>query len=131
AGIVASMPASIVQTISMSEVAGGELQTPTLFIIGAIIVGVIGAIVFFERGQRRIPVRYAKKVVGQRMYGGQNTYLPLKINTAGVIPPIFASSLLMFPNMIAGIFPGTAVQDWLNQNLDMGTILYNVLYVAL
>ena len=131
AGIVASMPSHIVQTFSMSELAGGKIQTPTILLIGLIIIGVIAAIVFFERGQRRIPVRYAKKVVGQRMYGGQNTYLPLKINTAGVIPPIFASSLLLFPNMIAGIFPGTAVQDWLNQHMQMGTTLYNVIYVAL
>jgi len=131
AGIVAHMPANIIRTVGMSEVAGGDLKTPTVIIIGFIIIAVIAAIVFFERGQRRIPVRYAKKVVGQRMYGGQNTYLPLKINTAGVIPPIFASSLLMFPTMIAGIFPGTAVQDWLQQNLHMGTILYNVLYISL
>lgn len=97
AGIVAQIPSSIVQTISMSDIGGGgDLSTPKLMIIGAIIVAVVGAVVFFERGQRRIPVRYAKKVVGTRMYGGQNTYLPLKINTAGVIPPIFASSLLMF-----------------------------------
>jgi len=131
AGIVATIPSNIVKTVTMTEVAGGKMQTPTILIIGLIIVGVVGAIVFFERGQRRIPVRYAKKVVGQRMYGGQNTYLPLKINTAGVIPPIFASSLLLFPNMIAGIFPGTAVQDWLNQNLQMGTTLYTLLYTAL
>ncbi len=130
AGIVAQLPASIVQTISTAGTPGG-LQFPMLFVIGIVILGVIAAIVFFERGQRRIPVRYAKKVVGKQQYGGQNTYLPLKVNTAGVIPPIFASSLLMFPTMIAGIFPGTGVQDWLNQNLAMGTILYNVLYVAL
>lgn len=131
AGIVAQIPTHVIQTLSMSEVGGGDLSTPKLIIIGAVIVCVIGAVVFFERGQRRIPVRYAKKVVGTRMYGGQNTYLPLKINTAGVIPPIFASSLLMFPTMIAGIFPGSGVQDWLQQNLRPGHMLYTSLYVGL
>lgn len=131
AGIVAQLVPSIIQTVSLSELAGGDLQTPKLVVIGFVVLAVIAAIVFFERGQRRIPVRYAKKVVGQRMYGGQSTVLPLKVNTAGVIPPIFASSLLMFPALIAGLFPGTAVQDWLQVNLNMGTALYNVLYVAL
>ena len=131
AGIVAQLPSSIMQTINMSEIGGGDLSTPKLIIIAAIIVIVVGAVVFFERGQRRIPVRYAKKVVGTRMYGGQNTYLPLKINTAGVIPPIFASSLLMFPAMIAGIFPGSGVQDWLQTNLQPSGMLYNLMYIAL
>ena len=131
AGIVAQVIPSIIQTVSLSDLAGGDIQTPTLLIVGGMIVVVIGIIVFFERGQRRIPVRYAKKVVGQRMYGGQNTYLPLKINTAGVIPPIFASSLLMFPAMIAGLFPGSSIQDWLQQNLQQGTTLYTIMYVAL
>ncbi len=131
AGIVAQLIPSIAQTVSLSEMAGGDLQTPKLVVIGLVVMLVIAAIVFFERGQRRIPVRYAKKVVGQRMYGGQSTFLPLKVNTAGVIPPIFASSLLMFPALIAGIFPGTAAQDWLQANLNMGTALYNVLYIGL
>ena len=64
-------------------------------------VAVVGAIIYVERGQRRIPVQYAKRIVGRRMYGGQSTHLPLKINTAGVIPPIFASSIIMFPATIA------------------------------
>ncbi|TNF28893.1 MAG: preprotein translocase subunit SecY [Deltaproteobacteria bacterium] len=131
AGIVAQLPKALFQTVNMSEFAGGELHTPTLLIIGAIVVGVIGAIVFFERGQRRIPVRYAKKVVGNRMYGGQNTFLPLKVNTAGVIPPIFASSLLMFPSMLGGLFPDSGMVDWLNTNLAPGTTIYNFVYVAL
>ncbi|MFO0746973.1 MAG: preprotein translocase subunit SecY [Myxococcota bacterium] len=133
AGIVAQIPKHVLQTINMTgEDAGGtELSLPKLIIVAAIIVGVVGAVVFFERGQRRIPVRYAKKVVGTRMYGGQNTYLPLKINTAGVIPPIFASSLLMFPAMIAGIFPGSGVSDWLQQNLRPGHMLYTSIYVGL
>lgn len=131
AGIVAGMPSAVSQTYTMSELGGGTMSTATLFAIALIILAVFAVIVFFERGQRRIPVRYAKKVVGQRMYGGQNTYLPLKINTAGVIPPIFASSILMFPGMLAGLLPGAAAEEWVSVNLQMGATLYNILYVAL
>ncbi|PIE65903.1 MAG: preprotein translocase subunit SecY [Deltaproteobacteria bacterium] len=131
AGIVAQLPSALLQTVSMSEFAGGELSTPTLLIIGVVIVAVIGVIVFFERGQRRLPVRYAKKVVGNRMYGGQNTYLPLKVNTAGVIPPIFASSILLFPSMLAGLFPNSGMVEWLNANLVPGNTLYNTIYIAM
>ena len=132
AGIVAGLPSAIAQTFSVSEFGGGDqLNTPTLIIIGFIVLGVIGLIVFFERGQRRIPVRYAKKVVGNRMYGGANTYLPLKVNTAGVIPPIFASSILLFPQTIANMFPDTGVADWMNTALQPGKTFYNVIYVAL
>jgi preprotein translocase subunit SecY len=91
---------------------------------------VIGAIIFFERGQRRIPVQYAKRVVGRKMFGGQSTHLPLKVNTAGVIPPIFASSILMFPQQIAGF----AKSDWMKEfanALHPGDWRYNVLYVGL
>ena len=72
-----------------------------ILLVILLMVAVVGFIVFVERGQRRIPVQYAKRVVGRKMYGGQSTHLPLKINTAGVIPPIFASSILMFPATIA------------------------------
>jgi len=131
AGIVALLPSALFQTVSMSEFAGGDLETPTLAIIGAVVLLVIGAIVFFERGQRRIPVRYAKKMVGTRMYGGQNTYLPLKVNTAGVIPPIFASSILLFPGMLAGLFPDSGMVEWLQNSLIPGNTFYNAIYVAL
>jgi preprotein translocase subunit SecY len=131
AGIVANLPDAVVQTISLSELGGGSLTLPTLTFILFVVVAVIAVICFFERGQRRIPVRYAKKVVGNRMYGGQNTYLPLKVNTAGVIPPIFASSILMFPQTIANMFPDTAAVVWLNDNLIPGQTFYNVVYVAL
>jgi preprotein translocase subunit SecY len=70
---------------------------------------VVAVIIFMERGQRRIPVQYAKRVVGRRMYGGQSSHLPLKINTAGVIPPIFASSILIFPGTIASFFPDNPI----------------------
>jgi preprotein translocase subunit SecY len=131
AGIVANLPDALVQTWTLTEFAGGTISTPTLAMIAGIVVGVIGLIVFFERGQRRIPVRYAKKVVGQKMYGGQNTYLPLKVNTAGVIPPIFASSILMFPNTLASMFPESGALEFFNNNLIPGQTFYNVIYGGL
>ena len=93
-------------------------------------MSVIGVIIFFERGQRKLPVQYAKRVVGRKMFGGQSTHLPLKINVAGVIPPIFASSILMFPAQLA-----TYVQaPWMQKIADAlqpGDWRYNVLYVSL
>ena len=131
AGIVAALPDALVQTFALSTFGGGDLPPLTLLIILAVAFGVIGAIVFFERGQRRIPVQYAKKVVGRRMYGGQSTFLPLKVNTAGVIPPIFASSILMFPNTIGNMWPDLEFVLWMNNNLVPGEMFYNVVYVAL
>ena len=91
---------------------------------------VVAVIIFFERGQRRIPVQYAKRVVGRKMYGGQSTHLPLKVNTAGVIPPIFASSLLMFPQQIAS-FVQTPWMQRISEALHPGDWRYNVIYVGL
>jgi preprotein translocase subunit SecY len=97
-------------------------------------VAVIGAIVFMEAGHRKIPIQYAKRVVGRRMYGGQSTYLPLKINTSGVIPPIFASSIMVFPATIAqfvgGQNPGGLLET-IVQQLSPGTLLYSILTIAM
>jgi preprotein translocase subunit SecY len=131
AGIVARLPDAVVQTFQLSTLAGGRLEPLTLVLILLAIVGTIGAIVFFERGQRRIPVQYAKKVVGRKLYGGQTTFLPLKVNTAGVIPPIFASSILMFPSTLSNLFPGASWVAWLQNALDPGGMMYNFLYVGL
>ena len=131
AGIVAGLPDALIQTFNLSTLGGGDMEVPQLGIILLIVIAVIAVIVFFERGQRRIPVRYAKKVVGTRMYGGQNTYLPLKVNTAGVIPPIFASSILLFPQTVAGLFPDAQVIETINTLLLPGNTFYNVVYVAL
>jgi preprotein translocase subunit SecY len=90
---------------------------------------VVAAIIFVERGQRRIPVQYAKRVVGRRMYGGQSTHLPLKVNTAGVIPPIFASSILVFPATIAQ-FIQTPWMKAVSDTLGRGQLIYNTLYVG-
>jgi len=99
AGIVARLPTAISNSVRLIRT--GEMGIIiTLFLI-ALMVAVVGAIIYVERGQRRIPVQYAKRIVGRRMYGGQSTHLPLKVNTAGVIPPIFASSIIMFPATIA------------------------------
>jgi preprotein translocase subunit SecY len=129
AGIVAGFFPAVFKTIEYIKV--GTVGIFTVIIIVALMIAVVAAIVFIERGQRRIPVQYAKRVVGRKMYGGQSTHLPLKINTAGVIPPIFASSILMFPVTIAQYFHADKV-PWLNAivtSLNRGAITYNLLYV--
>ncbi|MET0420693.1 MAG: preprotein translocase subunit SecY [Acidimicrobiia bacterium] len=97
---------------------GTQVQFWTIILIG---VGMIVGIVFVESGQRRIPVQFAKRVVGRRMYGGQSTYIPLKVNQSGVIPVIFASSILSFPALIASILPNSSpwfgIKEWINDNL--------------
>jgi len=99
AGIVARMPAAVANTFRLMKT--GEITPIFMLAILAFMILVIGVIVFVEKGQRRIPIQYAKRVVGRRIYGGQTTHMPLKVNTAGVIPPIFASSMLMFPATVA------------------------------
>jgi preprotein translocase subunit SecY len=128
AGIVANLPMAMVNTYSLWET--GQLNTFFLLALVAMMIGVTAAIVFLETGRRKIPVQYAKRVVGRRVYGGQNTHIPLKINTAGVIPPIFASSLIAFPATIAGFIQIAWVQS-LSQQLAPGSLLYTMLYVGL
>jgi preprotein translocase subunit SecY len=127
AGIVSSIPSALVSTFSY--VRQGELSPVVVILLTAIMVATVFAIIFVERGQRRIPVQYAKRVVGRRMYGGQSTHLPLKINTAGVIPPIFASSLLIFPATIAQFVQYPAVQRAADY-LQPGSLVYNLVYIA-
>ncbi len=127
AGIVARLPEAIFQTASQSAI--GQIQPLTLLFLGVIIVLVIGTIVFFERGQRRITIQYPRRMVGRKVYGGQSTHLPLKVNQSGVIPPIFASSLLMFPQTLANLkIPG---MNDLQNFITPTSWLYNALYVAL
>jgi preprotein translocase subunit SecY len=128
AGIVARMPSALGDTIQLVKT--GDLQFLTLLLLLVIMVGVIAVIVFVERGQRRIPVQYAKRVVGRRVYGGQSTHLPLKVNTAGVIPPIFASSLIFFPATI-GQFLNVPVLQTVTAWLRPGTGIYELVFVAL
>ena len=127
AGIVARMPAAIGNTIQM--VSAGEMNVLFLVLLPVVMVLVVGIILFFETAQRRIPIQYAKRVVGRRVYGGQSSHLPLKINVAGVIPPIFASSIMMFPATIGGLIQ----IDWIQRvsaSLSPGTIFYYLLFVA-
>jgi len=127
AGIVARLPAAIVNTFQM--VSAGEMNFLFLVFLLVVMVAVIGVIIFFETAQRRIPIQYAKRVVGRKVYGGQSSHLPLKINVAGVIPPIFASSIMMFPATIGGLIQ----IDWIQRvsaSLNPGTIYYYVLFVA-
>jgi preprotein translocase subunit SecY len=128
AGIVARLPHAVTTTVQF--VREGEMSILTLLAIAALMVLIVGVIIFVERGQRRIPVQYAKRVVGRRMYGGQSSHLPLKLNTAGVIPPIFASSLLVFPATIAQFVQHPWAQA-AGQWLSAGEGLYNVLFVLL
>jgi preprotein translocase subunit SecY len=129
AGIVAGFPDAVVRLVQKST-STGDLNAFELFMILGIVIGVIAVIIFFEQGQRKIPVQYAKRVVGRKMYGGQSTHLPLKINVAGVIPPIFASSILMFPAQIAS-YVQTSWMQKITDVLVPGDWRYNVLYVGL
>ncbi|HET6411978.1 MAG TPA: preprotein translocase subunit SecY [Anaeromyxobacter sp.] len=130
AGIVARIPTSVFNTMRTINTPGGASKLTPLgvIVLTALMVGVIAAIVFVERGQRRIPIQYAKRMVGRKLYGGQSTHLPLKVNTSGVIPPIFASSLLLFPGTRAGWVPALGV---LANELHAGSLIYNTLYVVL
>ena len=128
AGIVARFPNAVVSTVRLMQ--AGELPIFFVIFLVAMMVAVVGVIIFMERGQRKIPVQYAKRLVGRKVYGGQSTHLPLKINTAGVIPPIFASSIIMFPATIASFIAIPWVQGIAKQ-LSPGTILYTVLYVGM
>jgi preprotein translocase subunit SecY len=127
AGIVARMPSAVGTTIQM--VSAGEMNVLFLVFLLVLMVIVIGVIIFFETAQRKIPIQYAKRVVGRRVYGGQSSHLPLKINVAGVIPPIFASSIMMFPATIGGFIKIDWVQR-VSASLNPGTIYYYILYTA-
>ena len=132
AGIAAGLPTLSAQLLTMVHT--GSLSFATLLIIAVMMVAVIGFIVFVERAQRRLLVQYPKRQVGNRMYGGDSSFLPLKVNTSGVIPPIFASSLLLFPATIASFqSPGgePGIAQWLQTYLAHGTPLYLLAYIGL
>lgn len=128
AGIVARFPNAVISTLRLAH--AGELNLFFLIFLVAMMVAVVGVIVFIERGQRKIPVQYAKRVVGRKVYGGQSTHLPLKINTSGVIPPIFASSIIMFPATVAGFIAIPWVQG-VARHLSPGNTIYTLLYVGM
>ncbi len=128
AGIAARIPSGIGSTLGLYR--SGELSFFKILIILVIILATFFFIIFMERGARRIPVQYAKRIVGRKVYGGQNTHLPLKVNTSGVIPPIFASSLIMFPATVATFFPNKYFQQIAHQ-IQPGALLYEILFVSL
>ncbi len=128
AGIVARGPAAIVNSIQLIQ--AGEIALFFVPFMILFMLAVVATIVFFETSQRRIPIQYAKRVVGRKVYGGQSSHLPLKINVSGVIPPIFASSIMMFPATI-----GSFIQiDWVQRvsaAMSPGTVYYYICYIAM
>ncbi|MCK5162241.1 MAG: preprotein translocase subunit SecY [Desulfobacula sp.] len=127
AGIVASMPSAMGNTARLMTT--GEMGIFAIIILVVLMVAVIAAIIYMEQAQRRIPVHYAKRVVGRKMYGGQTSHLPLKINTAGVIPPIFASSIIMFPTTLAQ-FINMPIMKTVAAMFSPGTVWYYLLYIG-
>jgi preprotein translocase subunit SecY len=127
AGIVVGLPGAIIEIYQ--NVDSGDMSPITVFLIVAAVLGIVAFVVFMERGQRRITVQYAKRVVGRRVLGGQSTHLPLRVNTSGVIPVIFASSVLTFPQTFAMIWPNDFLTS-LGANLSSGEPLFNLLYIG-
>ena len=127
AGIVVNFPSAVALTLEQLQT--GQIGLLTMAILVVLMVGVIGAIIYVERGHRRITVQYAKRVVGRRQYGGSSTHIPLKVNTGGVIPVIFASSILSFPSMLSGLFTPGSWGDAAVRQITYGMPLYHLLYV--
>ena len=129
AGIVAGLPSAIGNTLDLAR--NGELQNFTVILIFLLVLLIVAFVIFVERGQRKIPINYARKMQGRKMYAAQSTHLPLKINMAGVIPPIFASAIILFPATIAS-WVGTGQEGGIVQNIALtlspGQPLYILLY---
>ncbi len=131
AGIVSRFPEAVAQVVN--QVHQGQMQIISLIALVAIVLAVTAFVVFMERAQRKIPVNYAKRQQGRKIYAAQSSHLPLKINMAGVIPPIFASSFIMFPATIAQFFSSVKHMGWLNDlaiALSVGQPLYLILFTA-
>ncbi|WP_300667507.1 preprotein translocase subunit SecY [Desulfoluna sp.] len=128
AGIIARMPSAVISTFRL--ISSGEMNLFSALLLVAMMVSVMGFIIFMETAQRRIPVEYAKRVVGRKVYGGQSSHLPLKINTSGVIPPIFASSIIVFPTTIASFFPHIPVMNTISNLMAPGSLLYSLIFVG-
>jgi len=128
AGIIVGFPRGILQTFDQMQT--GTISLFRIFFLMVMMVAVIAAIIFVERGHRRIVVQYAKRVVGRRQYGGSSTHIPLKVNTGGVIPVIFASSILAFPATLASMFQSGGWARAVVDQLAYGMPLYNLLYIV-
>ena len=129
AGIVAGLPRAAGATIVQLET--GEMTLFRLVLLIALMIAVVAAVVFMERGHRRVTVQYARRMVGRRMYGGASTHIPLKVNTGGVMPVIFASSILAFPQTMRNMFPAGGFWERAITQISMGYPLYNLLYVGM
>jgi preprotein translocase subunit SecY len=128
AGIVVNLPGAVLLTLD--QLRTNQIGLFRLVFLLVMMVVVIAAIVFVERGHRRVTVQYAKRMVGRRMYGGSSTHIPLKVNTAGVIPVIFASSLLALPATVAQLFPPDSFMRSVTDAVNYGMPLYNLLYIV-
>src|SRR5262249_39367656 len=129
-GIVANLPGALASLLDLGRT--GALSP--FFIVGFMVLAVfvIAVIVVIERAQRRIPIQYPKRQVGNRMFGGDSTHMPLKINTSGVIPPIFASSILLIPATVAGFAAAdSGWLQWISSELSHGSTIYMLLYAAM
>jgi len=129
AGIIARIPSQLVQTAKLFQV--GEIGILPLVFLMVVFIAIIGGVIAIQKGQRRIPVQYAKRVIGRRMYGGQGTHIPLRVNQAGVIPIIFASAILLFPATIAQFFQNLAFMKAMSEALSPGQPLYLISYAIL
>ncbi|MFH1577630.1 MAG: preprotein translocase subunit SecY [Candidatus Omnitrophota bacterium] len=127
-GIISRAPAAGYQLLSSLKM--GQIQPFTLLVMAVFFVGVVLAVTFITQGQRKIPVQYARRIVGRKIYGGQSTYMPLKVDTAGVIAIIFAQSIILFPGTISSFIPNPAFQRFA-QLLARGHLLYTVVYALL
>ncbi|MGB3366421.1 MAG: preprotein translocase subunit SecY, partial [Acidaminobacteraceae bacterium] len=127
AGIIGRFPTGVLSTFGKFQ--NGEVGILNILLFGVIIVAVIVSVIYIQQGTRKVPVQYAKRVVGRKMYGGHSTHIPLKVNQAGVIPVIFAVSILMFPLTIAQFWPTGSVYTWLQANMGPQSVFYNLLYV--
>ena len=128
AGIVVRIPEAVVRTFSLVRL--GEMNALVLLLAIAVMLAVVAGCVMLQEGQRRLPVQYAKRMVGNKMYGGQSSFIPLRVNTAGVIPIIFASSVLLFPYTVAGLFQNSAARA-VQQAMSPNSPIYMVLYVMM
>jgi preprotein translocase subunit SecY len=128
-GIVVNLPRAAIATFDQMRTGQMSLLVIALLLVAMVLV--IAAIIYVERGHRRITVQYAKRVVGRRQYGGSSTHIPLKVNTGGVIPVIFASSILTFPGTLAGMLQAGGWADAFVRQIQYGMPLYNLLYVTL
>ena len=130
AGIVSRIPNGCL-TLYSYVVEKGAIGVLVVLLFAVIALAAIVAVVAIQEGQRRIPVQYAKRVVGRKVYGGQSTHIPIKVNSAGVIPVIFAMSILMFPGTIASFFPNSGFAQTITNIFDASGIFYNILYALL